>query len=368
MKKILALIITLSIFINISACSKNPQEIVDQPNLTNENTIDKTLNAAVLLGGILEEGTSFYLVNKGLEMAKEEFGQRLDYKTIEMTSDDSKWLDLLEDYAKDPKLDIIILGLPKMQERLKGLAPLYPEKKFIVFDQSLDFKLDELENVYPIRFKENEGGFLAGALGGKLSETKIIGFLGQRENQISDDFLIGYIQGAIYVEKDIKVIISYMEDSLDISKAKEIALEQYNEYGVDVGFGLGDIGGLGQIEAASQAEKFAIGYDLDQALILGEPLANNIPTSIIKNLDLAILSIIRSHLDGDLANGSDDKLGIGQGVISLADNEYYKKLVPQEIIRQVEEIRLQILEGEIKVDTAFGKTTDEIQSIKDSVK
>lgn len=353
MKKVLALVIALIISINIFACSKDKQDISDTHLDILEPTIEKTLKVVLLVNGSLKDKAFFDLADKGLKMAKEEFGDKLDYKTLEMSGDKIKWKEILHDYSKNSQWDIIIVATPEMKETLIEVANLYPEKKYFSFDQDLDFKKDKLANVYAINYKENEGAFLVGALAAKLSETKIIGFIDEEENQITEQFIIAYIKGAKYVEDDIKVVVSYLVDNTDISNGEELALSQYKEEGVDVGFSQRPLLGLGQIRAASQVEKFAIGVDFDQALILGEPLANYIPTSLIKNLDLFILRAIRLALNGELSYGAVEELGIGEEVISLADNEYYKKLVPQQVRTEVEEIRLKIKNGEIEVDTIY---------------
>lgn len=353
MRKVLVLIIALIISINLFACSKDKKDISDIPLDVVEPSIDKILKVALLVNASSKDKGFFDLADKGLEMAKKEFKDKLDYTTLDMSTDETKWKDILHDYSKNPEWDIIIVGTPEMKEILIEVAYLYPEKKYFSFNQDLDFKKDKLANVYAIKYKENEGAFLVGALAGKLSETKIIGFIGEEENQIRDDFLIGYTQGAKYVEKDIKVFVSYIGDNTDISNVEELALSQYKEEGVDVGFSQRPLLGLGQIRAASEVEKFAIGMDFDQALILGEPLANYIPTSLIKNLDLSILRAIGLALNGEITYGASEKLGLSEDAFSLADNEYYKKLVPQEVIAEVEEIRLKIKSGEIEVDTLY---------------
>lgn len=365
MKKILALTIALIMALSLAACGADSPVTPDTPG---EPSADEPLRVALLLNGTLGDKSFFDSADRGLEMAKEEYGDMLEYTTVEMTTDETKWLPTLYDYADDPDWDIIIVGTWQMAEPLTEVAPQYPDKRFFIFDQDLDFSTGELDNVYSIMYKQNEGSFLAGAVAARLSETNIIGFLGGSENPIINDFLIGYIEGAKYVEPDIKVVISYVGNFFDTPKGKDLALAQYQQNGVDVGFNVAGLAGLGQIDAAREVEKFAIGVDSDQALIFGEPTANYIPTSMLKNVDLSILRAIGLHLDGELAYGSVETLGLAENGVALADNEYYQKLVPEEVRNEVEELSEMIVNGEIDVDTSFGKSNEEIQAIKDSVK
>jgi basic membrane protein A len=59
------------------------------------------------------------------------------------------------------------------------------------------------------------------------------------------------------------------------------------------------------------------------------------------------------HLEGKLTYGQAEYLGIAEGGVGLAKNEYYEKYTPADVKAKVEEAEKKILAGEIKVDTAF---------------
>lgn len=361
-KKVLSLLIIFTLVFSLAACNKNEVK---------ENKAEKSdepLRVALLINGTLGDKSFFDSANRGLEMAKKEFGDKFEFKTVEMTLDETKWLPTLYDYSDDGSWDIIIVGTWQMVEPLEEVAPKYPDQKYIVFDENVDYSTGDFDNVYSILYKQNEVSFLAGVIAARLSETKTIGFLGGMENPVINDFLIGYIQGAKYVEDDIKVVTSFVGNFDDTPKAKDLALAQYQQNGVDVGFNVAGLAGLGQIDAAQEVGKLAIGVDSDQALVLGEPTANHIPTSALKNVDQSILRAVKMEYEGKVPYGEIDNLGIAENGVGIADNEYYQKLVPEEVRKEVEELSEKILNGEIKVDTAFGKTNEEIQAIKDSVK
>lgn len=359
--KVVSLLLALVMVLSLTACGKDESD-----KGTGED--DKPLRVALLINGTLGDKSFFDSAHRGLEMAKEEFGDKLEFKTVEMTIDETKWLPTLYDYSDDGSWDIIIVGTWQMAEPLAEVAPKYPDQKYIIFDQEMDYSAGDFSNVYSILYKQNEVSFLAGVVAARLSQTKTIGFLGGAENPVINDFLVGYIQGAKYAEENIKVVTSYVGNFSDTPKGKDLALTQYQQHGVDVGFNVAGLAGLGQIDAAVETGKLAIGVDSDQALILGEPAANHIPTSALKNVDQSILRAIRMEFEGKVPYGKTEVLGIAENGVGLADNEYYQKLVPEEVRKEVEELSEKILKGEIVVDTAFGKSNEEIQKIKDSVK
>lgn len=363
MKKFLLLTMAMVLMLTFAACG------ADTPNGgTGPEESEEPLRVALLLSGNLGDKSFFDSADRGLQMAKEKYGDNFEYRTVEMSTDETKWLPTLYDYADDGTWDIIVVGTWNMAEPLIEVAPKYPDQKFLIFDQDMDYSTGEFDNVYSILYKQNEVSFLAGAVAARLSESKTIGFLGGTENPVINDFLVGYIQGAQHVEPDIKVVVSFVGNFFDTPKGKDLALAQYEQQNVDVGYNVAGLAGLGQIDAAQEVGKLAIGVDSDQALIFGEPTANFIPTSALKNVDLSILRAIDLEYEGNLPYGEVENLGIVEEGVGLANNVYYEKLVSEEIRSEVAELAGQIIDGEIIVDTAYGKTNEEIQEIKDAVK
>lgn len=362
MKKFLSIILVFTMMFTLAACGAEEAE-----NGAGGET-DEPLRVALLISGTLGDKSFFDSANRGLELAKEKYGDDIEYKTVEMTNDETKWLPTLYDYSDEGTWDIIITGTWSMIEPLSEVAPKYPDQKYFMFDEELDYSAGEFDNVYSILYKQNEASFLAGALGARLSESNKLGFLGGTDSPVVNDFLVGYIEGAKYVEEDSSVVVSYVGNFSDTPKGKDLALIQYEQNGVDVGFNVAGGAGLGQIDAATQLDKFAIGVDSDQALELGEPSANHIPTSVLKNIDNSIVRAIGLAYDGKLPYGESENLGIAEGGIGLAKNEYYEKLVSEEIRKEIEEIEEKILNGEIEVSTAMGKSNEEIKAIRDSAK
>ena len=372
MKKILSLLIVLTLVVSLAACGAPAPTTPDpapSPETPGEPTEPaESLRVALLLNGTLGDKSFFDSADRGLKQAKEEYGDNFEFTTVEMTTDETKWLPTLYDYADDGSWDIIVVGTWQMAEPLTEVAPQYPDQKFIIFDQDVDYSAGDMDNVYSILYKQNEVSFLAGAVAARLSESNIIGFLGGAENPVINDFLLGYIQGAKFIEDDIRVVVSFVGNFYDTPKGKDLALAQYKNNGVDIGFNVAGLAGLGQIDAAQEVGKLAIGVDSDQALIFGEPTANSIPTSALKNVDASIFRAVGMEFEKTVPYGEIENLGIAEGGVGIADNEFYQKLVPAEVRTEVEELAEKILSGEIVVDTAFGKSNEEIQAIKDAVK
>ena len=70
-----------------------------------------------------------------------------------------------------------------------------------------------MPNVVSLKYKEEEGSFLVGAVAAMMTKTGTIGFVGANESDLIKKFYDGYEQGAKYVKPDIKVLKVYIGGS-----------------------------------------------------------------------------------------------------------------------------------------------------------
>ncbi|NLJ40914.1 MAG: BMP family ABC transporter substrate-binding protein [Clostridiales bacterium] len=364
-KKLLSIILIVAMVFVLVACGKSGQKA--------DGAKGDTLKVVCLLNGNLGDKSFHDSANNGMTLIKEELG--IETKVIEMGFDNAKWEPNLFDVSEQD-YDVIIVGTYQMQEVLEKVAPQYPDKKYIIFDSTVEYDDHDLKNVYSVIFKQNEASYLAGALASMIASDssisngqKIIGAVGGMEIPVINDFIVGYIQGAQETVEDIKVAVSYIGDFDDTAKAKELALAQFN-LGSSVGFNVAAQAGLGLIDAAKTAEAYAIGVDADQAMALKESnpdTAKWIVSSVLKNIDQTILRAIKLHLEGKLPYGETEVLGLQENALGLADNEIYRGIVTQDMIDKIAELQEKIEKGEIKVKSAFDMTAEELEEMKESV-
>ena len=128
--------------------------------------------------------------------------------------------------------------------------------------------------------------------------------------------------------------------------------------------------GLGMIEAACESQKYAIGVDADQAMALADSQPEQsivIVTSVMKNIDQVLLLSVKRHIAGELPYGTVEALGMEENAVGLAINDIYDGIATDDMKAKVEELQGKIQSGEIKVNSAFTMTDDEIKAVKDSV-
>ncbi|WP_125154611.1 BMP family ABC transporter substrate-binding protein [Clostridium rectalis] len=369
MKKFLTLVLSCVMLLSLTLTGCGSKESAEG------NASDKELKVVLVLNGNLGDKSFFDSSSEGMKLIEKELGAKT--KVIELGYDDTKWEPALADVSEED-WDIIVCGTWQMKEPLEKVAAQHKDKKYIFFDSSVDYDKGDFSNVYSILYKQNEGSFLAGALAAKITSSnlplankeKVIGFVGGAENQVVNDFLVGYINGAKYVDPEIKVATSYIGDFKNSAKGKELALAQYNQK-ADVIFPVASQAGLGALDAAKIQNKYAIGVDSDQAMLFkssDSAKAQLIATSVLKRVDNSLVRAIKLEKEGALKWGKAEELGIKEEAIGIAENEYYEKLIPEDMKKVIKDLSKKIVSGEIKVDSAFGMETSKLSQLRNSVK
>lgn len=368
MTKILKALVAMLALLTLTACSSG--------NETKDDASDSDKpKVAILLNGNLGDKSFFDSANNGGQLLKNDLG--LDVKVVEMGFDNSIWETTLYE-TSDEDYDIIIVGTYQMQEILEKVAPEYPDKKYIIFDSAVSYDKGDFDNVYSILFKQNEGGYLAGALASMVAQDDTMP-LSNGENKIGvvagmsipvlNDFITGYIEGAREISDETKVAVSYIGDFNDTAKAKDLTKAQSN-LGVSVAFQVAAQAGLGVIEASAENQHYAIGVDADQAVALekNQPdQAKVILSSVVKNIDLVIKDAVEKHMAGTLKYGSEESLGLKDDAIGLAENSYYEELVSEDKRKKISELAEKIKNGEIEVTSIFDMSDKEFADLKKTV-
>lgn len=308
------------------------------------------------------------IANEGLVKAGKEFG--LTYKTIEYGTDKAKIEPSILDAAEN--YDLVFLSGSERLEYVQKHAAEFPDVKFVAFDVDPS-KVPEHPNVYCITYAQNEGDFLAGALAMKISKTGVIGFVGGAEAPVINDFMVGYIEGALHAKADGKVAIAFVGDYTNAPKAKEFALLQITTNKADVLHGVAGGAGLGVFEAAADNKGvWGIGVDADQRqfFVDSKPeIANVILTSMLKRNDIAIEDIVTRTCNGDTSDfGTIKKWGVEKEVTVLVENDYYKENTTEEQRAFVDECKKGIIDGSIKVSTGYGMDQDTLNALRNKAK
>lgn len=322
---------------------------------------DGPKSVALFINGTLGDKSFFDSAQRGMDRLHNDLG--LETRTVEAGFDPTRWESGLADLADSGEYDTIITGTFSMVDTVAKISAEYPDVKFILFDGIVDYAACGCKNVHSILFKQNEASYLAGALAATLTAAggdgtnpdHTLGFLGGMEIPVIQDFLVGYEAGAKSVLGDATVLAQYANNFGDPAIGKEIALAQYGQ-GADIVFAVAGGTGQGALEAAAEQGKLAIGVDSDQAAIYADSnpeISKRIVTSVMKNVDNALVNAITRYQGGEDIFGKAEAQGLAEGGVGLAINDVTKSYVSDEVLSQIADIQAKIIDGSIPVPTAF---------------
>ena len=201
-----------------------------------------------------------------------------------------------------------------LEPATRAVAARNPKARFLLIDSPvLDGagKPTTAPNVRAVVFREHEGTFLAGALAGRLTRSKV-GFVGGMQLPLIRKFETGFRAGVRHVNPAVEVLVVYTGTFDDEKKGIEVGRDLYRR-GCDIVFHAAGLDGLGVIKAAQQEGKLVIGVDSDQSHVAPA----NVLTSMVKHVDVAVYRAVKDVLDGRFAGG-DVVLGLAEGGVGLA--------------------------------------------------
>ena len=290
------------------------------------------------LGGKFDKSFNEAAYN-GAERWKSETGG--SYMELELQNDAQRE-QALRRFASQGANPVVMAGFSQATA-LGVVAPEFPDTNFVIIDAVVD-----APNVQSIIFDEHTGSFLVGALAAMKSETGTVGFVGGMDVPIIHKFFCGYAQGVKAVNADARVIENYTGTTPaawnDPVTAGELAKAQYDA-GADVVFAAAGGSGLGVLQAAADAGRFAIGVDSNQNYL--QP--GSVLTSMLKRVDNAVHTALNEAGDDATFKPGLTILGLAEDGVGYAIDEHNEALITDEMKASVDELRAKIIAGEIEV-------------------
>jgi len=288
----------------------------------------------------------------GAARAARELGARVRFVEPGEGSDREAGLRLLAAEGMD-----LVIGVGFIfTDDLTQLAGEYPGVAFAGVDYAVAIGKDGAPvpppaNLAALKFREEQGSFLVGALAALLSrDTKKVGFVGGMDSPLIHKFEAGYRAGVQRVCADCQVIAQYAgvtpEAFRNPGRGKELALSQYQQ-GVNIIYHASGSTGLGVFEAARAMNKFGIGVDADQY----NEAPGHVLTSMVKRVDNAVFDVIARVKAGRFRGGI-SQFGLAEDGVGYVYNAHNRALIPDAVRATLETLRADIIAGRISVPSA----------------
>jgi basic membrane protein A len=294
---------------------------------------DKSFNDGAYLGG---------------ERAARELGARITYIEPGEGSDREAGLRLLAAEGLD-----LVIGVGFIfTDDILTLAKEYPDIRFADVDLALPTDaagkpLPLPPNLKALKFREEEGSFLVGALAALVGKSKKVGFVGGMDIALIHKFEAGYRAGVLHVCPDCEVIANYAgvtpEAFRNPGRGKEMALAMYNQ-GVNVIFHASGSTGLGVFEAARTTNRLAIGVDADQY----NEAPGFILTSMVKGIDESVFQAVKAVKEGTFTGGV-QQFGLAEKGVGYVYDDNNAALIPADVRARLDALSAEIIAGRITV-------------------
>ncbi|MBV9215984.1 MAG: BMP family ABC transporter substrate-binding protein [Acidobacteria bacterium] len=246
---------------------------------------------------------------------------------------------------------------------MQKVAADYPNIKFAIVDGVITDKDGKpVPNVESLVFREHEGSYLVGMIAAAKSKSGVLGFVGGMDIPLIHKFETGYEEGARSVNPKITVVQNYVgvTDAAwnNPGKGKELSLAQIDK-GADVIFTAAGNSGLGAFDAVEQfgrdpqtgeARKFVIGVDSNQNMV--KP--GFVLTSMVKRVDNAVYAVVKDVLAGKFSGDIID-FGLDKDGVAYAMDDNNKGLIPDDVLKKVEDAKQKIIAKQITVTNAMAK-------------
>ncbi len=281
-------------------------------------------------------------------------------------------------------LDLIIAAGSAQLPFVQAASASLPNSHILLIDAVL-----EAPNVNSILFREYEVSYLLGYLAGSLTQTGTVGFIAETQDAKTLANASTYIQGVKAACSDCVVVSDYIEESNNPEKASALAASQQLK-GVDIFFSPAEDSSAGVVEYVNKTMCF---IPTQQRSSLLTTQLSGVSTSLpyTANCQNAIplffigdgnnqpavgdndnnpqtlnhgLSAIRKRADrlayqalSDIASGrfvfGTRVVGLRDNAIEYALNQYNQDLIPEELIIKLEDLKAQIISGEIILTLPF---------------
>jgi basic membrane protein A and related proteins len=280
--------------------------------------------------------------NEGVAQGADRFKTETGIPVVEFeTTNETQYEQAHRRFAQRGNDPIVGVGFAQTVA-VEKVAKEFPAVRFTLIDAMVD-----LPNVQSILFKEQEGSFLVGVLAALASKTGKIGFVGGMDVPLIRRFQCGFEQGIKYANPEAELIANMTGTTAaawnDPGRGAELAKGQFDR-GVDVVYAAAGNTGTGVLQAAKDRGKLAIGVDSNQNYLHPGTML----TSMMKRVDLATYRSFKAAQMGHWKAGV-SVLGLKEGGIDWALDQYNEKLITPEMKAKAEEAKADIISGRIVV-------------------
>ena len=320
--------------LSVAGCGGSPAPAGSEPAKASS---DYKVQMVTDMGGVNDRSFN-QLAWEGLQKLNKETGIEVGYTESKQEADYATNLDKAVDAEAQTVWGI---GFA-MAGAIQDAAKTNPDVHFAIIDNAYP-EADLTDNLTGVTFKTQEPSFVAGYIAAMTSETGKVGFVGGMKSDVLETFNWGFQAGVAYANKaegkNVEVVSQYIETFTDAAKGKAAGQKMYSD-GCDIVFACAGNAGNGVIEAAKESNKKVIGVDKDQYELAPE----NMLTSVMKNVDQAVIEVSKEAADGEEIGGKNIELSAKDGAVGISEHH---DLMSEDVYKTAQDLFQQIKDGKV---------------------
>ena len=343
-KKIFFIALLASLTLTACSTSNNTDNTAAKSAalITDGSINDHSFNQSAWIG--LEDYGKEYKLNKGAD----------GYQYFQVKSQNNLKKGI--DKAIKQKYQTIFGIGSEAKNAITSAAKSNPNKNFVIMDTTIK----GYPNIASIRFRKDEGAYLAGVAAASETKTGKVGFIGGANSSVIRSFKRGFNQGvkdqAKKMHKKVTVYNQNVGNFTNTFKARNIASTMYGK-NVDIIFHAAGKAGSGLFQAArfiNQARPaknrvWVIGVDADQSNLgrynaKGSQEANFVLTSVITGVNVATKDIASRSYQDEFPGGKTITYDLKNNAVSILPGQ-----IDPATWKKVQIARSKILAGKIKI-------------------
>ena len=304
MKKFFALLLALTMVLSLAACGGKEETPAATPSETpaEDALPGEGMEIALVAPKI---GTQVFLLQMvdALNDAAEKYGFKA---TVVECADTAAFEENIRALVAE-ECDLIIGGGWEAGDALNKMAVEFPDAShYALIDSEV-----EAEAVKCISYYEQQGAYLIGMIAALVTdgESHVYGSVHVNEGVGSWKWRYGYMEGVKAIDPDAQFIFNYTASYSDPAKAKELAIQHY-EQGAKFVNSAAAAGDSGTFEAALEKGFYTSGQDVD----LTDPSNPYIVSSQIKDTYQSVTILIDEFFSGNY-NNDNSTWGVAEGTI-----------------------------------------------------
>ncbi len=315
-----------------------------------ETATEADFSVAVFVPGVVEGSPTYEMLVAGVRRAAEE-RPGTEVRVIEGGFNQAEWPQSMTSLAATQDYDLIVTSNPSMPEIAAEVSLSFPDQRFLV----LDGYLAGNPSLYTVLFNQREQAFLSGYFAGLVSTSSMeharpglrAGLLAGQEYPIMNRVIRPAFElGLQSVDPAAVLDFRVLGNWYDAAAATELANSMLDN-GADVILTISGGGNQGVISAARTKGAYVLwydspGYDEAPGIVIGSTEVKLDEAAYLRTLDA---------IDGELAFGTGEVLGVGDGFVGFdTGHRLFERHVPQQVRAELEAMITRLRDGDLRLE------------------